>query len=167
MKINQRPEYKSKSKPVTIEPHQTVSEAIRIMAANNYGSVVVVSNDNHIEGILTERDLLIRLLDQQKDPQQTTVQEIMSSDVKVANEDDEIGDWMRIMSNERFRHLPVVNENKELVHMMSQGDFVSYTWPDLLGAAASKAKKSISLGYQIPLIIFALSTYAWAVSLLT
>ena len=41
-------------------------------------------------------------------------------------------DWLRIMSNERFRRLPVLDADGRLVHVMTQGDFVSYTWPDLL-----------------------------------
>jgi CBS-domain-containing membrane protein len=107
---------------------------------------------------------MIRLLHEKKDPDKTTMEDIMTREVKVAREDDDIVDWLRIMSNERFRHLPVVNDNNQLVNMMSQGDFVSYTWPSLLTTMGAKAKESLSLGYQIPMIILALAAYAWVIS---
>ena len=48
----------------------------------------------------------------------------MTTQVRAAKEDDNLLDWLRIMSNDRFRHLPVVDEEGKVVSMMSQGDFV-------------------------------------------
>ena len=47
------------------------------------------------------------------------------------------------MSNERFRHLPIINENGKLVNVLSQGDFVSYTWPSLLMLLKEKATQTL------------------------
>ena len=67
----------------------------------------------------------------------------MTTDVKVANASDEVVAWLRQMSNERFRHVPVVDGDGQLVHMMSQGDFVSYTWPELL----TRLKEEVGYAY--------------------
>ncbi len=164
MKIKDRPEYRAKNKPVAMRKNDKVVDAVSIMSKNNYGSIIVTNDNNEVEGIVTERDLMIRLLHEKKDPNTTTMADIMTREVKVAREDDDIIDWLRIMSNERFRHLPIVDQDNKLVSMMSQGDFVSYTWPSLISTLTDKAKESISLGYQIPLIILALAAYAWIVS---
>lgn len=56
------------------------------------------------------------------------------------------------MSNERFRRLPVVDQNDRIVAIMTQGDFVSYTWPDLIDQAKQVTKATISTNYQIMLV---------------
>ena len=164
MKIKDRPEYNTKAKPVTFQKSATVREAITVMSENNYGSVIVVDKNNNVEGIVTERDLMIRLLHKKKDPDKTKLSSIMTKDVRVANEDDQVLDWLRIMSNERFRHLPVVDQEGHVVNMMSQGDFVSYTWPELLTRFKAKTKESLGAGYQIVLIVFALLGYSLIVN---
>ena len=53
-------------------------------------------------------------------------------------------DWMRIMSNERFRRLPVVDDEGRIKAVFTQGDFVSYTWPDLIYQMKSLAGATVS-----------------------
>jgi len=166
MQIKDRAEYKSKSKPTTMRKTDKVRKAIDEMSKYNYGCVVITNTKNEIEGIVSERDLMTRLLQKRLDPDKTKLADIMSTDVKVARDTDQVVDWLRIMSNERFRHLPVVDENNKLVNLMSQGDFVSYTWPSLISNLADKTKEGLSLWYQVPLILFSLVVYAWIVHLL-
>jgi CBS domain-containing protein len=166
MKIKDRPEYSSKSKPVTFSPDTPVRDAVNVMSDNNFGSVVIVDNDNRVAGIVTERDLMRRLLFKKKSADKTMLSDIMTSEVRVAQEDDSLLDWLRIMSNERFRHLPVVDEEGKLVNMMSQGDFVSYTWPELFKRVVENTKATIGIGYQIVLIIIAMLTYALLINVL-
>ncbi|MEM6811102.1 MAG: CBS domain-containing protein [Pseudomonadota bacterium] len=160
MKIKDRPEFKSKEQPFTMLKDQLVSEAIRFMSERNFGSVAIVDKDFKVEGIVTERDFMRRLLDKGLDPKKTKLVDIMSTEIKSAQEDDDIVDWLRMMSNERFRHVPVVDKDGKLLKMMSQGDFVSYTWPSLISTLTEKTKESILGGYQISLIVFALLVYA-------
>lgn len=167
MRIQDRPEYNVKSRPATFQKNAIVREAITLMAENNYGSVVITDKNGGVEGILTERDLMTRLLHHNKDPDKTKVSEIMTKNVRVAKGENLVIDWLRIMSNERFRHLPVVDNNGKLVNMMSQGDFVSYTWPELLERITAKTKESIGSSYQIPLIIAALLSYTLIINLFT
>ena len=63
------------------------------------------------------------------------------------------------MSNERFRHVPVVDSSGKLINIMSQGDFVSYTWPNLLYQVKEIAKENYFKANQVVLIILSLLIY--------
>lgn len=143
MKIQDRPEFKSKAKPLTASASDTVSSAVAGMNDKNFGSIAVLAADGDVAGIFTERDLLRRVVARGKDPKETTLADVMTTEIRVASASDEVIDWLRQMSNERFRHVPVVDDNGKIVHMMSQGDFVSYTWPELL----TRVKEEVSHAY--------------------
>jgi CBS domain-containing protein len=149
MKIKDRPEFKSKALVLTFAPTDTVFDAVKIMSEKNYGAAVIISPDHRPVGIVTERDFMRRLLNQERDPKTTTLSDIMTKDLKLARADDDLLDWLRQMSNDRFRHLPVVDENGVLVSIMSQGDFVSYTWPQLLGRVAEQTKATFNIAPSI------------------
>lgn len=145
MQIKDRPEYRRKGEILTMAPDDKVASAVAIMSERNYGAVVIVSPDNMPVGIVTERDFMRRLLARNLDPHTTALREIMTSDLKVAKPEDELLDWLRQMSNDRFRHVPVVGEDGRVINIMSQGDFVSYTWPELLGRMREHAKATFEL----------------------
>lgn len=159
MKIRNRPEYITKPKPLTVQPDVSVLDAAKLMAERNYGSVVIEGENGTVEGLVTERDLLKRIVAAQRDPASTLVSEIMTREVRVAREDDNMIDWLRIMSNERFRRLPIVDEQGRLTSIMTQGDFVSYTWPDLMNHASTLAKSTIGKNYQVFMILAAVLAY--------
>jgi predicted transcriptional regulator len=106
-----------------------------------------------------------RILAKGLDPSKTAISHIMSRELKLASANDEVVEWLRIMSNERFRHLPVVDENGVLVNLMSQGDFVSYTWPQLLGTVKDKAKNSFMESFHLYTILGAMMAYSLAMVL--
>lgn len=166
MRIKDRPEYGNKPKPVTLTKTSKVSEAVDIMCDRSFGSVIITNKSNKIEGIITERDMLTRVLHAGLDPKKTKISDVMSTEVRVAKEDDLVVDWLRIMSNDRFRHLPIVNDNDELVGLMSQGDFVSYTWPEILERVKEKTASAIGAGHQVVLIVIAMLLYALVVGFL-
>jgi len=155
VKIKDRQEFKSKPNPFTLLASAPVADAVDVMAEKNIGSVVILDDDRRVRGIVTERDLLRRLLRYNLDQKTTTLSDIMTSEVKTAHEDDDVVDWLRIMSNERFRHLPVVDEEGRLINVFSQGDFVSYTWPSLLLILKDKASETF-LGNKSQLTILVL-----------
>lgn len=160
MKIKDRQEFKSKPLPFTLNANDPVADAISVMAEKNIGSVVILDDNRRVRGIVTERDLLRRLLRYNLDQKTTTLSSIMTSEVKTAREDDDVIDWLRIMSNERFRHLPVVDDEGKLLNVLSQGDFVSYTWPSLLLILKNKASETF-LGNksQLTLLVAGLMIY--------
>ena len=161
-KIKDRPEFKSKSPALTFASDTLVNVAVHAMSVKNYGAAVIIDSDNKPVGIVTERDFMRRLLDKDLDPKTTRLSQIMTRDLKVAQPDDNIIDWVRQMSNERFRHVPIVDQNGILVNIMSQGDFVSYTWPELLSQVKDRAAYTIASKYQILTIAFGIALYTLA-----
>ena len=99
------------------------------MSEKNYGSVVIVDNQNKVIGICTERDILKKLVNKKLNPEKTRLEKIMTINPRVGKEDDEVLSWLRTMSNDRFRRLPVVDNQGRIKAIFTQGDFVSYTWP--------------------------------------
>jgi CBS domain-containing protein len=160
MRIDARPEFEQKPKPLTLPGDARVSDAVDAMSTRNYGSVVVEEPDGTIAGIVTERDLMRRVLNPRKDPDTTPIREVMTSDIRVAKASDDLIDWLRQMSNDRFRHLPVVDDQGRLIKMMSQGDFVSYTWPELIFQAREKAKATLIPNTQVGVIVAGVLAYA-------
>lgn len=163
MKIKDKPNFKTKEKPITFFAQDHVDKALKIMSEKNIGSIVVVDNDEKVIGIVTERDMLIRVLYAKIEPEKTTLSEIMSNKVKTAREEDDVIDWLHTMSNERFRHLPVVNDEGKIINMMSQGDFVAHTWPDLYENAKNNIKGRLARSLQIVLVLFAIITLGFLV----
>jgi len=92
-------------------------------------------------------------------PKTTKLKQIMTSPVKVAKRDDNLLSWLRQMSNERFRHVPVVDKDGKLINVMSQGDFVSYTWPNLMYQVKEVAKENYFKANQVVLIVLSLLIY--------
>jgi signal-transduction protein with cAMP-binding, CBS, and nucleotidyltransferase domain len=132
MRLMDRPEWPSKGRPLAFKADATVREAAGAMAARGYGACLVEDAEGRVIGIFTERDLLRRVVGDGRDPTTTLLGDVMTREIRTARPDDLVLDWLRQMSNERFRHLPVLDETGRAMKMISQGDLVSYTWPDLL-----------------------------------
>ncbi|WP_349364228.1 MAG: CBS domain-containing protein [Roseitalea porphyridii] len=160
MRIMDRPEYASKPKPLTMTADVTVAEAVAAMSERDYGSVIIVDGGEKVVGMVTERDIMKRLVNKQRDAAKTKLADIMTRDVRVAKETDDLQDWLRMMSNERFRRLPIVDDGGKLVSIMTQGDFVSYTWPELLDRVSEQTKATVSNNYQVFLIAGGILLYS-------
>jgi len=106
----------------TISRDETVSAAAARMVENNMGSLIV-SHGSAIAGIVTERDCLRHVADEHADSHNTRVADIMTTDIVVANPSQTVTACLSIMTEKRFRHLPVV-ENKKIVGILSIGDLV-------------------------------------------
>jgi len=159
MKIKDRAEFRTKPAPLTARRGETVLEAAQRMAERNFGSIIVVNDDGTIAGMVTERDMFKRVIADRRDPEKTTVEDVMTKNVRTASEEDDLLDWLRLMSNERFRRLPIVDSEGKLSSVMSQGDFVSYTWPQLFEQAKTLAKSTVGSNYQIFYILGGILLY--------
>lgn len=159
-RLMDRPEYKSKLKPLTRPPETTVFDAVSAMSEKNYGSVIVVDEQEKVIGVVTERDVMNKLVGKGLDSQTTKLSDIMTENPRLARETDDMVDWLRIMSNERFRRLPVVDENDRIKAVFTQGDFVSYTWPDLLYQLKSITTATISKNWAPFLIGGGIAVYS-------
>ncbi|MEM6682636.1 MAG: CBS domain-containing protein [Pseudomonadota bacterium] len=148
-RLMDRPEYASKPRPLTMPPDITVFEAVTQMSAKNYGAGVVVDADDKVIGIITERDVMNKLVAKGLDAKSTPLSDIMTENPRLARETDDLIEWLRIMSNERFRRLPVIDDEGRIKAVFTQGDFVSYTWPDLLHQMKAIATATVFRSWPI------------------
>ncbi|MFN2151502.1 MAG: CBS domain-containing protein [Anaerolineales bacterium] len=110
------------SNVITIQPQQTIREAVKLMEKHNIGGLVVVDAAGKIVGMLTERDL-IRYAATEQPSFSASVSSIMTKNVIVGVLQDEIDAVAHTMTEKRFRHLPVV-EGEKLVGILTIGDVV-------------------------------------------
>ena len=109
-----------KTKPVIVQPFTTVLEAARIMKQNKIGNVIV-SEINHPIGILTESDIMKKVVCEARNPQEVTVEEVMSTPIIIAEPYISLQEALKIMGKCNIRRLPIV-ENNELVGIITQRD---------------------------------------------
>lgn len=105
----------------TISPHATVLEAARLMNQHKIGSLVVLDHDR-VQGIFTERDVLTRIVAQQRDPATTFVSEVMTTPIATCTMDTTIQQARSTMMQRRIRHLPVIDADNRLEAIVSIGD---------------------------------------------
>ncbi len=106
----------------TIEPDQTVFEAISLMVEKEVGALVVVK-DNRVVGIVSERDYMRNVILRGRSSRNTPVENIMSTHVIGTNLERSAEECMAIISEKRIRHLPVMDGNR-LIGIISIGDLV-------------------------------------------
>jgi CBS domain-containing protein len=104
-----------------IGPDETVQQAARMMTAEDSGVLPVREGDRLI-GMLTDRDLAVRLAAEGKDPTRTKVREVMSPDVRYVYEDETLDHVADNMAEQKLRRMPVMNRQKRLVGIISLGD---------------------------------------------
>ncbi len=100
-------------------------EAISLLAAQRIGAVVISSDGSRVEGILSERDLLIGIDEHGEGILDGPVDDLITVDVLTCTTDDSITSAMQSMTQLRVRHLPVIRTGR-LVGIISLGDLVSY-----------------------------------------
>ena len=105
---------------ITLSVDDTVEHAAKLMKQHNIGSIPV-STKEKIVGIITDRDIILRCVAEGKDLKTQVVREIMTSNPVVGDENINVDDAARIMSERQIRRLPIVGNNS-LVGMVSLGD---------------------------------------------
>jgi CBS domain-containing protein len=109
------------SNPRGVETSTPVAEAARIMKSEDVGSVPILEGDR-LTGMLTDRDIAIRVVAEGKDPQSTTVGEVASRDVVTVDPQHNLDEALRLMAQHQVRRLPVVEEDGRLVGIVAQAD---------------------------------------------
>jgi IMP dehydrogenase len=110
---------------LTIGPEATVLDAALLMNEHKIGSLVVMA-DGQVVGIITERDLLQRVLAARRDPMESFVHEVMTDEVVCCRLHTPLEEVRGVMKNRRIRHVPVVDEARRLGGMVSIGDLNAY-----------------------------------------
>lgn len=111
------------SRVVTVAKDSPVLDAMSIFSANRVGSLLVVDKDSRILGIIGARDVLMAVINNLDQIKTLTVEKIMTTDLIVGTPDDSIDYLLTIMTENRIRHVPII-ENKELKGLVSIGDVV-------------------------------------------
>lgn len=104
-----------------LRPEATVLEAAALMNERGIGSVVVIDDQKRLAGIFTERDVLRRVVAEQRDPATTKLADVMTSPVACAAPHTTLDEIRNVMRQRRIRHLPVA-DRKRVVGMVSIGD---------------------------------------------
>jgi CBS domain-containing protein len=102
------------------EPDTTVAEAAKVMAKEDVGPVPVVE-EGRLTGIVTDRDIVIRVVAEGRDPNSTTVGEIASRDVVTVSPDDDLDTALKQLAQNQVRRIPVVDGGR-LVGIVAQAD---------------------------------------------
>jgi CBS domain-containing protein len=105
----------------TVGKHATVQQAVNLMNEHKIGALVVTDQDQ-VEGIFTERDVLRRAVGEYRDPARTTVAEVMTVDLVCCRPETALDEARGAMKNRRIRHLPVLDEAGRLQDLISIGD---------------------------------------------
>ncbi len=114
---------KSANAVYSIAPNQMVIEALELMAAHNIGAVMVME-DFRLVGIFSERDYARKGILQDRKAKSTPISEVMTAQVITVDPKTSIESCMRLMSEKKFRHLPVL-EGSRVVGLISIGDVVT------------------------------------------
>ena len=114
---------------LSIGPEATVLDAALLMNEHKIGSLLVMSGGQLI-GIITERDILHRVVVNRRDPGVTPVLDVMTTEVICCQPHTPLEEARGVLKNRRIRHLPVVDEGKELCGLISIGDLNAHETHD-------------------------------------
>ncbi len=113
----------------TVRPQATVQQLVDELVEHNIGATVVSDDGEQVLGIVSERDV-VRLLRDGRAPLDTIVADVMTTEVHVCEPEDSLEDVMRLMTDQRIRHVPVVT-NGRLAGLVSIGDAVKARMSEL------------------------------------
>ena len=121
---------KGSGEVLTISPDASITDLLDRLAEHNIGALVVSSDGVAIDGIVSERDI-VRKLRGVEHPRDLHVEAIMTDQVVTCTPEDEVTDLMRLMTQRRFRHVPVLDEDGRLAGVVSIGDAVKFRMAQL------------------------------------
>jgi CBS domain-containing protein len=120
------------SNPSTIEPDKTVADAAKLMRDEDAGLIPIVEGQK-LAGTITDRDIAIRVVAEGKDPQSSTVRDVMTSRLVTVDPDQDLDEALRLMAEHQVRRLPVVEEDGRLVGIVAQADIAKHTSDEKTG----------------------------------
>lgn len=112
--------------PITVKPQDSVLVALEVMAKFDIGAVLVMEGDR-LAGIFSERDYARKVVLQGKMSRDTSVSEIMTEKVFFAKPTQTVAEAMALMSDKHIRHLPILEDEKKVIGVISIGDLVKET----------------------------------------
>jgi CBS domain-containing protein len=132
-------------------PDDTIARAAEIMREEDVGPVPVVSDRNvkRLAGIVTDRDIAIKVVAAGRDPRFTRVDEVMSKDIITCNAEDDYIQALQAMARHQVRRIPIVNEDGALLGIISQADVARRTSEEELGEVVEEISEPTGLGHAL------------------
>ncbi|MDK2890460.1 MAG: hypothetical protein PWR21_1092 [Methanoculleus sp.] len=127
---------------VAVSPDTPAVEVARIMGEKNVGSVVVVTGDNRPAGILTDRDLAIRVMAQEKNPGEIRAEEVLTRDVITFQDSLGIYEAIQKMTDAGIRRMPIVDDAGKLIGIVTMDDIVRMLGEEMAAIAKNIEKQS-------------------------
>lgn len=110
--------------PTTCSPQSPVTEAAQLMEREGVGAIPVCDNGK-LEGIVTDRDIAVRVVAGGRDPRQTTIGDVMTRDPKCVSADEPINRALEVMESSQVRRIPVIDGAGKLVGIIAQADIAT------------------------------------------
>lgn len=132
---------------LSTSPQTSVYEAACLMTKANCGSVLIVNRSGEMLGILTERDLMKKVVAQARNPEATPVSEVMTKNPRFVSPDTSVSDAVLIMKDGGFRHLPILSSTYKIMGMFSIRDAAPHELIEAEHKAEYLDQLSESLGY--------------------
>jgi CBS domain-containing protein len=130
--------------PVVVSASDIVQKAAELMKQYDIGPLPVVEAETSrkLIGIITDRDIVINVLAQKKDPSKTKVSEVMSPDPVTCRESESINEALEKMSSYQIRRIPVVDDNNRIVGIIAQADIATRIEnPEIAGEVVQEVSK--------------------------
>ena len=130
--------------PVCCLPTDTVSMAARVMRREDVGPVPVVNDEQskQLIGIVTDRDLAVRVVAEARDPNHTCVSDVMTTTIFACRPDDDLTSAINAMEEHQIRRIPVVDEDGRIVGIISEGDVAMRVYaPEMSGEMVAKVSQ--------------------------
>ncbi len=127
--------------PVCCLPTDTVSMAARVMRREDVGPVPVVNDEQskQLIGIVTDRDLAVRVVAESRDPNHTRVSDVMTTTIFACRPDDDLSSAIKAMEEHQIRRIPVVDEDGRIAGIISEGDVAMRVYaPKMTGEMVAK-----------------------------
>lgn len=119
--------------PAMVDAGDTVLHAVRVMAEERVGAVAVVdkTQKGDLQGIFTERDLMLRVVQEERNPRETLIRDVMTSPVETASEKTTAAEALTRMLDLHLRHLPILGTEGQLLGILSTRNLLANKVEDL------------------------------------
>lgn len=158
MQIGEIREIQNRPPVLAMDAARPLDAAIQEMCINNHGSVVV-TEEGRVAGIVTERDLLKKILGAHRDTEELRLRDVMTRNIAVAHLDEELSDGLKKMKRAHQHHMPVVDEEGRVITMLSQSDFTATDSAKSLHLVKETTTRQFYDGFQPWLMTIGIITY--------
>lgn len=127
-------------RPRVASPETPVRQIAELMASEDVGAIPILEGEQ-LAGMVTDRDIVVRAIAKGKNPEGMAVREILSRDVVTVQPDQDLSDVLQLMAQHQVRRVPVVDEDKRLVGVVSQADVALEAKEKAVGETVAEISK--------------------------